>query len=96
MGPILLLIPASEGPEVNVLPSSSPSLAARETGQVTIDLVEPYDGLLALGTVSPGLYQRFTVGSENGPSGPLALLFLAFLAGLAGLLIWVVKERRVQ
>lgn len=95
-GPIFLLIPPSEGPDVNVLPCSPPPLVARETGLVTIDLVEPYNGLIALGTVSPGLYQRFTVGSENGPSGLLTLLFLAFLASLAAFLVRAVRKRRAR
>ncbi len=93
-GPVLLLIPPSEGPEVNVVPCSPPPLAARETGLVTIDLAAPYDGLLAPGTVAPGLYQRFTVGPESGPSGFLSVFFAALLGGLVGLLIRVVRKRR--
>jgi hypothetical protein len=93
-GPIILLKPPGEGPEVNVLPSSPPPLVTRETGAVRIRLTEPYDGLVPDGTVAPGLYQRFTLAEGGGPSWAVIGLFFAVVAGLIWLLLRKLKARR--
>jgi len=93
-GPIILLKPPGEGPEVNVLPSSPPPLVARETGVVRISLSEPYDGLVPDGTVAPGLYQRFTLAEGGGPSWTVIGLFFAVVAYLTWFLLRKLKARR--
>lgn len=88
--PIILLKPPLKGPEVNVLRCSPPGLATRQAGVVSISLAEPYDGLVARGTMAPGLFQRFTIGDESGPSWTQILFFFASLA----LLVWAIVRFR--
>ncbi len=64
-GPVILLVPPGEGPKVRVNSCSPPPLASRETGMVRIVLAEPWNGLVPAGTVSPGLFQRFTLGADK-------------------------------
>ncbi len=64
-GPVILLKPPGEGPKVNVVPCSPPPLSFRKTGMVRIVLAEPWNGLVPAGTVSPGLFQRFTLGADK-------------------------------
>ena len=84
-GPVILLIPPGKGPEINVITTSPPPLAARESGAVRIELARPYDGLVPDGTVAPGLYQRFTLAGGGGPSWTS---IVAFFAGLC-CVMWV-------
>jgi len=92
-GPIILLKPPGEGPEVNVLPCSPPPLAERQAGTVEIELVAPYDGLVPAGTVAPGLYQRFTL-TESGPPWSIATLFVVVMIGTTSWLARRVMSRR--
>lgn len=92
-GPIILLKPPAEGPEVNVLPCSPPPLAERQAGSVRISLSEPYDRLVPDGTVAPGLYQRYTLPDGGGP--PWIVVGLA-LAALVGLTRWLLHRRRAR
>jgi hypothetical protein len=62
-GPFILLVPPEIGPRVKVIPISPPPRAIMETGQVKITLAAPWNGLVPDGTVSPGLFERFTVGA---------------------------------
>ncbi len=89
----ILLRPPAVGPEVRVFSCSPPPLVKRETGLVTIHLAEPYMDLIWPGTVSPGLYQHFSLGQEQGPSGPtIALtLLIVLLAGITILAVWIVR-----
>ena len=66
-GPVILLRPPGEGPEVRVVPISPPPLVERKAGAVRISLGEPYHRLIPDGTVAPGLYQRFTLPGGGGP-----------------------------
>jgi len=93
-GPIILLVPPGEGPEVNILPTSPPPLAAREAGAVRIRLADPYDGLVPDGTVAPGLYQRFTLAGGGGPSWTLIVIFVAGLSCLTWVLSRAWRSRR--
>ncbi len=67
-GPVILLDPPGEGPKVRVLPCSPPSLAIKETGMVKIILAAPWNGLVPDETVSPGLFERFTLGADKKKS----------------------------
>jgi len=64
-GPVILLDPPGKGPKVRATPCSPPALALRETGMVRIVLEEPWNGLVPDGTISPGLFQRFTLGADK-------------------------------
>jgi len=64
-GPVILLDPPGEGPKVRVITSSPPPLAIRQTGMVRIVLAEPWNRLVPEGTISPGLFQRFTLGADK-------------------------------
>jgi len=90
---MILLRPPAIGPEVSVSSASPPPLIKRETGLVSIHLAEPYMDLIAPGTVSPGLYQYFSLDQKHGPSGPtIALvLLIVLLSGITILVVWFVK-----
>ena len=90
----LLLKPPAEGPEVSIFSCSPPPLVKRESGWVTIHLGGSLSGLVKSGTVSPGLYQHFSMGSQRNPSGPvIALILLGILiAGFVVLLTWFIRR----
>lgn len=90
----ILLKPPAVGPEVVVFSMSPPPLVKRIPGLVSIELGGPLKGLIEPGTVTPGLYQHFSMGSMKKPSGPLiALILIGFLGTLFMiLLIWILKK----
>lgn len=97
----ILLKPPAEGPEVVVFKMSPPPLVKRVPGLVTIRLGGPLEGLIESGTITPGLYQHYSMGSGQKPSGPvIALILLGLLASFCVIiLIWVlrrIKGRRVS
>jgi hypothetical protein len=92
-GPIILLNPPGEGPDVNVLPCSPPPLAERQAGSVQVSLSEPYDRLVPAGTVAVGLYQRFTLPGGGGPPWVVVGLILAALMGLTW---WILRRWRAR
>jgi len=95
VGPLILLIPPSQGPEVNVARCSPPPLADRRAGLVQISLSEPYDRLVPEGTAAPGLFQRFTLEGGGGPSWTVIVVFLIALVGLVWWLSRIRSRRRV-
>jgi hypothetical protein len=90
----ILLKPPAEGPEVVVFSCSPPPLVERIPGLVTIQLGGPLEGLIEPKTVTPALYQHFSMGPGNEPSGPvIALILLALLASMGALLfIWILRR----
>lgn len=90
----ILLKPPAVGPDVVVFSMSPPPLVERIPGLVSIQLGGPLEGLIESGTVTPGLYQHFSMGSKRKPSGPLiALILIGFLgAFFVILLIWIQKR----
>jgi hypothetical protein len=92
-GPVMLLIPPGEGPEVNVIPPSPPPLAERRAGSVQVSLSEPYDRLVPAGTVAVGLYQRFTLPGGGGPPWIVVGLILVALMGLPW---WMLRRWRAR
>jgi hypothetical protein len=89
----ILLKPPAEGPEVVVFSMSPPSMVERLPGLVSIQLGGPIEGLIEPGTVTPGLYQHFSMGSGQKPSGPvIALILLGLLGALCVLiLVWILR-----
>jgi hypothetical protein len=95
----ILLKPPGEGPEIVMFSCSPPPLVKRLPGLVTIQLGGPLEGLIDPGTVSPALYQHFSMGTGHKPSGPvIALILLGLLGSICVIiLIWIlrrVKRRR--
>ena len=90
----ILLKPPAEGPEVVMSSSSPPPLVKRLPGLVTIQLGGPLEGLIEPGTVTPALYQHFSMRSGQNPSGPvIALILLGLLVSLCVLiLIWILRR----
>ena len=90
----ILLKPPAVGPEVAVFSMSPPPLVKRIPGWVTINLGGPLEGLIEPGTITPGLYQHFSMGSKTKPSGPLIALILLGLLGafLVILFVWIRKR----
>jgi hypothetical protein len=89
----ILLKPPAEGPEVVIFSMSPPSMVERLPGLVSIQLGGPIEGLIEPGTVTPGLYQHFSMGSGQKPSGPvIALILLGLLGALCVLiLVWILR-----
>ncbi len=95
----ILLKPPAEGPEVVVFSISPPPMVKRVPGLVSIQLGGPLEGLIEPGTITPALYQHFSMGSGQKPSGPLIALILLGLLGafLVIFLVWIlgrIKRRR--
>jgi hypothetical protein len=90
----ILLKPPAVGPEVAMFSCSPPPLVKRLPGLVTIQLGGPLEGLIEPGTVTPALYQHFSMGSGQKPSGPvIALILLGLLGSLCVLsLIWILRK----
>ena len=90
----ILLKPPAEGPEVVVFSCSPPPLVERIPGLATIQLGGPLEGLIEPMTVTPALYQHFSMGPGQEPSGPvIALILLVLLASLGVLLfIWILRR----
>jgi hypothetical protein len=95
----ILLKPPAEGPDVAVFSMSPPPLVKRLPGLVSIQLGGPLEGLIEPGTVTPALYQHFSMRSGQKPSGPvIALTLLGLLGALCVIiLVWIlrrIKRRR--
>lgn len=90
----ILLKPPAEGPDVAVFSMSPPPLVKRLPGLISIWLGGPLEGLIAPGTVTPGLYQHFSMGSGQKPSGPvIALILLGLLGALCAIiLVWILRS----
>jgi hypothetical protein len=90
----ILLKPPAVGPEVAVFSMSPPPLVKRIPGLVSIDLGGPLEGLIEPGTITPGLYQHFSMGSKKKPSGPFIALILVGVLGafFVILVIWILKK----
>lgn len=92
----ILLRPPAVGPEVVVFSMTPPPLVERLPGLVSIQLGGPLEGLIEPGTLSPGLYQHFSMGSGQEPSGPVIALILLGLVGalVVIVLLWTVRRLR--
>ena len=90
----ILLKPPAVGPDVVVFSMSPPPLVKRLPGLVSIQLGGPLEGLIEPGTVTPGLYQHFSMGSGQDPSGPLITLILLVLlvSSVVIFLVWILKR----
>jgi len=90
----ILLKPPAEGPEVVMFSCSPPPLVERLPGLATIQLGGPLEGLIEPMTVTPALYQHFSMGPGNDPSGPvIALILLALLVSFGVLLfMWTLRR----
>jgi hypothetical protein len=93
---IILLKPPAVGPEVVMGSCTPPPLVSRASGWVTIHLGGPVAGLIESGTVTPGLYQHYSMGPERDPSGTaIALTLLLLLISLCVVvLFWLVSRRK--
>ena len=92
----ILLKPPAEGPNVVLFSMSPPPLVKRLPGLVSIQLGGPLEGLIEPGTVTPGLYQHFSMGSGQKPSGPIIALILFGLLGalFVMILFWILKRKK--
>ena len=92
----ILLKPPAVGPDVAVFSMSPPPLVKRIPGLVSIQLGGPLEGLIEPGTITPGLYQHFSMGSKKRPSGPLIALILLGLLGTFFVIIIIGTLKRVK
>jgi hypothetical protein len=92
----ILLRPPAVGPEVVVFSMTPPPLVKRLPGLVSIQLGGPLEGLIGPGTLSPGLYQHFSMGSGQVPSGPVIALVLLVLLVTLSVIILVLIVRRLK
>ena len=92
----ILLKPPAVGPDVAVFSMSPPPLVKRIPGLVSIQLGGPLEGLIKPGTLTPGLYQHFSMGSKQKPSGPLIALILLGLLGTLFVILIIYILKRVK
>ena len=89
----ILLKPPAEGPEVVMFSTSPPPLVKRVPGLALIQLGGPLEGLIESGTVTPALYQHFSMGPGQNPSGPvIALILIGLVVTICIVIfIWILR-----